>query len=238
MIVSFIVTITFVHSGPVGRTDHDSLRIVSAKQQYMYSEDGVRYLDMRNNVHHGMSFAHRLQSFVIVHFLTCIVGHSHPRVVEACVNQMKLLNTNSRFLHDDMLKLAKRLSNKCCGLTSCIFVNSGYVYALCFVFVPCVPFLLLSTLNRSEANDLALQIAERVTGGTEIISLQGYLLIYFDKHRFESRSLYSAYHGHLKSLRAISSHAFSDTNDKKPDYAHFVSMLQCIIIVNFLSLNV
>ena len=41
-------------SEPVARTDYDlPLRILSAKQQYMYSDDGVRYLDMRNNVHHG-----------------------------------------------------------------------------------------------------------------------------------------------------------------------------------------
>ena len=29
------------------------LRIVSANGQYMYSDDGSRYLDTRNNVHHG-----------------------------------------------------------------------------------------------------------------------------------------------------------------------------------------
>lgn len=55
------------------------------------------------------------------------VGHCHPQVIEAGVNQMSLLNTNSRFLHDNMLQLAKRLSEKCCGLTSFVFVNSGYV---------------------------------------------------------------------------------------------------------------
>ena len=58
--------------------------------------------------------------------LSPIVGHCHPKVVEAGVKQMMLLNTNSRFLHDGMVTLAKRLSSKMPGkLNCCIFTNSG-----------------------------------------------------------------------------------------------------------------
>ena len=57
---------------------------------------------------------------------TTLVGHSHPKVVDACVKQMSLLNTNSRFLHDNIVKLAQRLAESLPGdLSCCFFVNSG-----------------------------------------------------------------------------------------------------------------
>ena len=38
----------------LSRTSYNfPLKIVRASGQYMYSEEGVEYLDMRNNVHHG-----------------------------------------------------------------------------------------------------------------------------------------------------------------------------------------
>ncbi|XP_011410196.2 PREDICTED: alanine--glyoxylate aminotransferase 2-like [Amphimedon queenslandica] len=146
------------------KTD-SSERIVCASGQYMFTDTGARYLDMRNNVHH--------------------VGHCHPKVVEAGVKQMMLLNTNSRFLHDGMVTLAKRLSSKMPGkLNCCIFTNSG-----------------------SEANDLALQMAEHVTGHSEIIAVKG------------------GYHGHLKSLRAISYHPLAIVDgQKRPENVHLVSL--------------
>ncbi|MEO5940676.1 MAG: aminotransferase class III-fold pyridoxal phosphate-dependent enzyme, partial [Candidatus Limnocylindrales bacterium] len=49
------------------------LHIVRGAGAYLYDADGRAYLDCVNNVAH--------------------VGHSHPRVVEAGIAQMRVLNT-------------------------------------------------------------------------------------------------------------------------------------------------
>src|SRR5258708_36274814 len=74
--------------------------------QYLYDEDGRAYLDAVNNVSH--------------------VGHCHPRVVKAGQEQMAVLNTNTRYLHDNLVRYAERL----CAtlpeqLRACFFVCSG-----------------------------------------------------------------------------------------------------------------
>ena len=56
------------------------------------------------------------------------MGHCHPEVVRAALKQMELLNTNSRFLHDNIVEYAKRLSATLPEkLSVCYFTNSGYV---------------------------------------------------------------------------------------------------------------
>ncbi|KAL1790392.1 ethanolamine-phosphate phosphoprotein-lyase, partial [Sigmodon hispidus] len=54
-----------------------------AQGQYMFDEKGKRYLDSINNV-------------------ACL-GHCFPKVVKAAAKQKEILNTNSRFLHDNMV---------------------------------------------------------------------------------------------------------------------------------------
>ncbi|XP_069781509.1 ethanolamine-phosphate phospho-lyase-like isoform X2 [Narcine bancroftii] len=62
---------------------------------------------------------------------------------------MELLNTNSRFLHDNLVQYAKKLTETLPPqLSVCYFVNSG-----------------------SEANDLALRLARQYTGHDDIITL-------------------------------------------------------------------
>jgi len=61
--------------------------------KYLYDETGRAFLDGVNNVPH--------------------VGHSHPRVVEAVQRQMAVLNTNSRYLHDNLARFVERLTAKC-----------------------------------------------------------------------------------------------------------------------------
>ncbi|XP_066473941.1 5-phosphohydroxy-L-lysine phospho-lyase isoform X2 [Tiliqua scincoides] len=84
----------------------DPVKIVTAKGQYMYDENGNEYLDCINNVAH--------------------VGHCHPEVVRAAHQQNLLLNTNSRYLHDNLVDYAQRLSHtlpeKLCTF---YFLNSG-----------------------------------------------------------------------------------------------------------------
>ena len=50
--------------------------------QYMFDKYGNSYLDAYNNIPH--------------------VGHSHPKVVEAGQKQMSRLNTNTRYLYDQI----------------------------------------------------------------------------------------------------------------------------------------
>ncbi|CAL8241817.1 unnamed protein product [Merluccius merluccius] len=119
------------HIGPSCKVffSHDPIKIIRAKGQYMYDEKGERYLDCINNVAH--------------------VGHSHPDVVRAASQQMELLNTNSRFLHDNLVVYAQRLQATLPDkLSVCYFVNSG-----------------------SEANDLALRLAWQYTGHKDVITL-------------------------------------------------------------------
>ena len=107
------------------------LKIVRGFRQYLFDQDGQAYLDSVNNVPH--------------------VGHSHPRVVRAIESQAALLNTNTRYLHDNIVELARRLSETLPPpLGVFFFVNSG-----------------------SEANDLALRLAWTHTGRREVIVLEG-----------------------------------------------------------------
>jgi 4-aminobutyrate aminotransferase-like enzyme/Ser/Thr protein kinase RdoA (MazF antagonist) len=67
----------------------DPLRIVRGWMQWLFDDDGRRYLDAYNNVPH--------------------VGHAHPRVVAAGQRQMAVLNTNTRYLSDIVNEYAHRL---------------------------------------------------------------------------------------------------------------------------------
>jgi 4-aminobutyrate aminotransferase-like enzyme len=79
-----------------------------------------------------------------------LVGYSHPRVVRAAQEQLGLLNTNTRYLHDHVVRYAERLTALMPEpLRVCFFVNSG-----------------------SEASDLALRIAKTHTGSEDVIVLE------------------------------------------------------------------
>ena len=106
------------------------LKIVRGWRQYLYDETGRAYLDVYNNVP--------------------LVGHSHPRVVEAVGRQIALLNTNTRYLHDTIVEYAGRLTALFpAPLRVCYFLNSA-----------------------SEANELALRLARARTGRDETIVLE------------------------------------------------------------------
>ena len=97
------------------------LKITRGRGQYLYDEADVTYLDCVNNV--------------------CHVGHCHPTVVAAAQEQIAILNTNTRYLHPNIVRYAERLTQTLPEpLSVCFFVNSG-----------------------SEANDLALRLATHFT---------------------------------------------------------------------------
>src|SRR5213083_944351 len=82
------------------------VHLVRGSMQYLFDERGRRYLDGYNNVPH--------------------VGHCHPRVVEAAERQMRALNTNTRYLHENLARYAERLAaTPPEPLRVCYFVNSG-----------------------------------------------------------------------------------------------------------------
>jgi 4-aminobutyrate aminotransferase-like enzyme len=76
------------------------------------------------------------------------VGHCHPAVIEAITRQAGLLNTHTRYLHEAILDYVERLVGTFgAQITSAIMVCTG-----------------------SEANDVALRMAQAVTGRTGIIA--------------------------------------------------------------------
>jgi len=106
------------------------VKIVRGSMQYLYDEEDREYLDAYNNVAH--------------------VGHCHPRVVKAGQDQMAVLNTNTRYLHDLINRYAERLTATLpAPLSVCFFVNSG-----------------------SEANELALRLARAHTRARDLIVLE------------------------------------------------------------------
>ncbi|MFZ1792672.1 MAG: aminotransferase class III-fold pyridoxal phosphate-dependent enzyme [Anaerolineae bacterium] len=107
------------------------LNIVRGQGQYLYDQDGHRFLDGYNNVPH--------------------VGHSHPRVVRAAQRQMAALNTNTRYLHENLVRYAERLTATLpAPLSVCFFVSSG-----------------------SEATELAIRLARAHTGQKDLIVSEG-----------------------------------------------------------------
>jgi 4-aminobutyrate aminotransferase-like enzyme len=109
----------------------EPIHIVRGEGVWLFDSDGRRYLDCYNNVPS--------------------VGHCHPRVVEAIATQAALLNTHTRYLHENVVRLAERLATKFSGkLSACWFVCTG-----------------------TEANDLATQIARTVTGHYGMVVSEG-----------------------------------------------------------------
>jgi Ser/Thr protein kinase RdoA (MazF antagonist)/murein DD-endopeptidase MepM/ murein hydrolase activator NlpD len=108
----------------------EPLKIVRGWKQYLFDEEGRKYLDAYNNVAH--------------------VGHNHPRVVAAAQRQIGVLNTNTRYLHDNINRYAEKLTSLFDeSLSVCFFVNSG-----------------------SEANELALRLARTYTHQRDLIVLE------------------------------------------------------------------
>jgi 4-aminobutyrate aminotransferase-like enzyme len=78
------------------------------------------------------------------------VGHCHPAVVAAMAEQAATLNTTCRYLYDGLARYAERLTALFApGLDVCVFACSG-----------------------SEANDLALRLAESYSGGRGVLVTQ------------------------------------------------------------------
>ena len=103
------------------------LHIVRGEDVWLFDADGRCYLDAYNNVP--------------------VVGHCNPKVVEALCKQAADLNIHTRYLHENVVNYAERLTATFDrSLDMAIFTCTG-----------------------SEANELALRIARMTTGAKGII---------------------------------------------------------------------
>jgi len=101
---------------------NEPIQMVRSAFQYMYDAHGNTFLDAYNNIPH--------------------VGHSHPKIVAAGQRQMATLNTNTRYIYDQLPAYAEKLIEKFPpSLNKVFLVNSG-----------------------SAASDLALRLARFFTG--------------------------------------------------------------------------
>lgn len=114
--------------GPAYRLMYDEpLHFVRGEGAWLIDAAGRRYLDAYNNV--------------------TSLGHCHPAVVSAIVQQAATLATNTRYLQEGILDLAERL----------------------LATLPPALDRMMLTCTGSEANDLALRIAKAATGGSGVI---------------------------------------------------------------------
>jgi 4-aminobutyrate aminotransferase-like enzyme len=104
------------------------LHLVRGEGVWLWDAEGKRYLDAYNNVPH--------------------VGHCHPRVVAALARQAAQLNTHTRYLDENVVAYAERLT--------ALFDRELSMAMFC--------------CTGSEANELALRIARDCSGGMGIIS--------------------------------------------------------------------
>jgi 4-aminobutyrate aminotransferase-like enzyme/Ser/Thr protein kinase RdoA (MazF antagonist) len=106
------------------------LKIVRGEGAYLYDDRGRAYLDCYNNVAH--------------------LGHANPEIVEVIARQAAILNTNTRYLHDNIIAYAAALTATLPKpLTVAGFVCSG-----------------------SEANELALRLARNHRKARGIVAME------------------------------------------------------------------
>lgn len=103
------------------------LHLVKGKGTRLFDADGTEYLDMYNNIPS--------------------IGHSNPVITEAVTKQLQLINTHTRYVHENILDYAEELlATMPDELENIMFMCSG-----------------------SEANDLAVRCAKLYTKGEGII---------------------------------------------------------------------
>ena len=105
------------------------MKIVRGEGAFLIDDRGRAYLDCYNNVAH--------------------LGHANPEIVAVLARQAAILNTNTRYLHDNIINYAEQLmATLPDSLTVAAFVCSG-----------------------SEANDLALRMARNHTQAQGVVAL-------------------------------------------------------------------
>lgn len=115
-------------AGNLSLTYREPVMLVRGWKHHLFDEWGRPYLDAYNNVPH--------------------VGHAHPRIQAVAAEQLKRINTNTRYLHPAQVEFAEAILERLPDrFDVCFFVNSG-----------------------SEANELALRLARAHTGAKGIVT--------------------------------------------------------------------
>lgn len=167
---------------------NDPLHMVRGAGIYLYDTSGRRYIDTVNNVAH--------------------VGHEHPRVVSNAQRQIGVLNTNTRYIHENIVKYAEAILKRCPEEMEVVyFVNSG-----------------------SEANELAMRMAKICTGQKDIIALEsGYhgntgACIDISSYKFDGKGGYGApEHTSIVKMPDTYRGEFRDPSTAGEQYAEDVS---------------
>ena len=116
------------YSGNLKISYNEPLILTRGYKNYLFDENGNSFLDFYNNVPH--------------------VGHSHPRIAELAFNQLKLINSNTRYLHPIQKEISENILSRFSKKFSVVYlVNSG-----------------------SEANELALRLAKTYTKSKDLIT--------------------------------------------------------------------
>ncbi len=134
--------------GSKGRSVED---IVSSRRQSLLPNLSVSYSEPIKFVRGEGAFLidHRGRAYLDCFNNVCHLGHAHPDVVEALSRQAELLNTNTRYLHDNIVEYSERLTATLPGdLAVASFVCTG-----------------------SEANSLMIRMAEAHTGRRDAVVL-------------------------------------------------------------------
>lgn len=109
-------------------TYSEPVMLLRGWKHHLFDEWARPYLDAYNNVPH--------------------VGHAHPRIQAVAADQLKRMNSNTRYLHPSQNAFAEKILSKMPDdLSVCFFVNSG-----------------------TEANELALRLARAHTGGKDMVT--------------------------------------------------------------------
>lgn len=106
----------------------DPVMFLRGWKTHLFDEWGRPFLDSYNNVPH--------------------VGHAHPRIQAVAADQLKRMNSNTRYLHPAQIAFAEKVTSYMPEpLSVCFFLNSG-----------------------SEANELTLRLARAHSGGRDMIT--------------------------------------------------------------------
>ncbi|PEG62013.1 aminotransferase class III-fold pyridoxal phosphate-dependent enzyme [Mycolicibacterium boenickei] len=147
-------------------TDPDSAELISARERML----GPAYrLFYERPVHLVRGSGSHLfdadgERYLDAYNNVVSVGHCHPRVVAALTRQAETLNTHTRYLHDGIVAYSERL----------LATLGGEVDQVMYA------------CTGSEANDLALRVAQMHTGARGVIVTR------------------DAYHGNTEAVTAIS----------------------------------
>lgn len=119
-----------------------------------------------------------------------VLGHCHPAVIEAVTEQLSRLNTHTRYLNRDMHRYSERLLDH-------LRIPEGR---------------LVFTCSGSEANDLAIRLAQRCTGKTGVIVSE------------------AAYHGNTHLVTQVSPSSYKQ--GKVPDWVEVLNLDPLLTLSN------